>query len=157
MRTSLSILILSCALLAGLASPASADDASIKRAWDSEDAAFTTLGKSVAREFDRWARRGHTRDSKLLSLLRRGETLTRTVEQRVNAEQPSSPSGTEAKNWALRSLATFAAHFVAERKAVRAAPGARAQRLGREADRLAKRSETEAKEAKKHFAAAGIT
>lgn len=139
------------------ASPAVADDASMKRAWDSQDPAFTELGKSVRREFRAWAKRGHTRDAKLLRLLERGETLSIRVEQAVNPEQPSTPQGTEAKTFILQSLATFKAHFAEERKAVRAAPGRRAQRFGKEADRLFDQSAAEAKKARDLLAQVGIT
>jgi hypothetical protein len=145
-----------CALLVG-AAPAPADDASMKRAWDSQDAAFTQLGKSVEREMRRWAKRGHTRDSKILGLMRRGEALTTTVEQAVNAEQPSTPQGTEAKTWIMKSLATFKQHFATHLKAIPRAPSKRAVRYGRQADRLADRSADEAAKAKELLKQVGVT
>lgn len=143
--------------LAVAAAPAAADDASVKRAWDSEDAAFTELGKSVAREMSRWQKRGHTRDSKLLRLLERGETLTRTVEQRVAAEPSSSPQGEEAKGWALKSLGSFARYFVAERRFVRAAPKKSANEIAVLARRLNRQSLAEAKRGVDIFKSLGIS
>jgi hypothetical protein len=147
--------VLLAILLVG-APPATADDASMKRAWDSQDPAFRELSKSVTREFKRWADRGHTRDGKLLRLLKRGETLTTAVEQAVNAEQPATPQGTEAKTWILKALATFKAHFAEDRKAVRAAPSRRAVRHGKEADRLFKQSGEEADRAKELLRQVGV-
>jgi hypothetical protein len=145
-----------CALLVG-AAPASADDASMKQAWDSQDAAFTELGKSVDREFRRWARRGHTRDSKIIRLMRRGEALTTTVEQAVNAEQPSTPQGNEAKTWIMKSLASFKQHFATHLQAIPRAPSKRAVRLGRQADRLLDRSADEGTKAKELLKQVGVT
>ena len=139
-----------------VAAPAAADDASMKRAWDSQDPAFTELSKSVNREIKAWAKRGHTRDSKLLRLFKRGETLTARVEQAVNAEQPSSPQGTEAKPLIMNALATLKQHFVWERKAVRAAPSKRAERYGKEADRLWDVGAADAKKARDLLAQVGV-
>jgi hypothetical protein len=141
------------------APPAIADDASVKRAWDSEDAAFTSLGKSVRREQARWERRGFTRDGKLLRLMRRGERLSRTVVERVTAEQPSSPTGAEARERALRSTSTFAEFFVAERRFIRAMrprPSRRARRLERRAISLDRRTRREAKRALELFKQLGL-
>ena len=147
------------AVLAALlvtAAPAAADDASMKRAWDSQDPAFTELSKSVDREMKRWVKRRWKGDAKLLRLFKRGETLTARVEQAVNAEQPSTPQGSEAKTWILKSLATFKSHFAEERKAVRAAPSKRARTYGKNADRLYDQSGEEAKQAKALLAQVGV-
>src|SRR3712207_3593577 len=112
-------MIMTAVVALAVAAPASADDASMDRAWDSQDPQFRELSKSVEREIKAWAKRGHTRDGKLLKLFKRGETLTARVEAAVNAEQPSSPQGGEAKPLIMNSLATLKQHFVWERKAVR--------------------------------------
>jgi hypothetical protein len=155
MTTKRALTVLLAAALVG-APPAAADDASMKRAWDSQDPAFRELSKSVNREMRRWAKRGHTRDGKLLRLFKRGETLTASLEQRVNAEQPSTQQGTEAKTWILKSLATFKAHFGWDRRAVRAAPSRRAVRYGKEADRLFEQSGDEAAKAKELLRQVGV-
>ena len=145
-----------CAAVLLAAAPAAADDASVDAAWDSQDKQFTELGKSVEREFTRWGNRNNTRDGKLLRLLRRGESLTVKVEQAVNAEEPSTPQGTEAKGLILKSLADFKQHFVESRKAVRAAPSQRAVRLGQRADRLLESSRADAKKAEELLAQVGV-
>ena len=147
------------AVLAALlvtAAPAAADDASMKRAWDSQDPAFTELSKSVDREMKRWVKRRWKRDAKLLRLFKRGETLTVRVEQAVNAEQPSSQQGTDAKPLIMNALATLKQHFVVSRKAVRAAPSKRAERYGEEADALFDRGAADAKKARELLAQVGV-
>ena len=151
-----SILIAVMAVAVVAPASAAADDASMKRAWDSQDAAFTENGKSFRKELKAWSKRGHTRDAKLLRLLKRGEALLVTVEQAVNAEQPSTPQGTEAKTWILKSLATFKGFFRSNRSAVRAAPSKRAERLAKEADAFLDQSEKEAKTAKDLLAQVGV-
>lgn len=159
MTTARRLLALTLLLVLASAAPASADDASVKAAWDSEDAAFTELGKSVDRQAKRWADRGFTRDGRLLRLMRRGERLSRTVVERLNAEQPSSPTGTEAREWAIRSTSTFARYFVVQRRFIRAMspnPSARAQRLNRRARRLNRRSIRQAREGIARFKQLGL-
>ena len=147
-------------LLVPAAPPAAADDASVKRAWDSEDAAFTELGRSVRREQRRWQARGFTGDAKLLRLLRRGERLCGVVVGRLQAEQPSSEAGGQARDAAIASTTTFAQFFVAERSFVRAAGrpmSARARRLERRVIALDRRSRELADRALALFRSVGIT
>jgi hypothetical protein len=143
-----SILPLALVAALGPATIAAADDASVKAAWDSEDTAFTALGRSVDRATVRWEKRGFQDDGEILRLLRRGERLTLEVKARVTAETASTPTGEEARGWALRSLDSFAAYFRAERGSRRAwsrHPSARAKRLYRRAQSLRRRSGREAK------------
>lgn len=149
-----------CALLALPAAPAAADDRSVKAAWDSEDQAFTELGRSVRREVRAWQRRGYTRDAKLLRLYRRGEELSRKVVAVVNAQQPSTPQGTDARNLAIASTSHFAEYFVAERRFVRRmrrGKPASARAAEREALRLDRLTRDEAKRAREIFASLGLT
>ena len=150
------ILLASFAALLMAAAPAVADDASLDAAWDSKDAQFKELGRSVEREFTRWGKRNNKGDAKLLRLMKRGETLTVQVEQAVNAEQPSTPQGSEAKTLILKSLASFKQHFVEHRKAIRAAPSRRAVNFGQKADRALEASEADAKKAEDLLAQVGV-
>lgn len=154
------VLVAAMLVPAALAAPAAhADDASVKAAWDSEDAAFTKLGKDERRELRRWQDRGYTRDGKLLAYSKTGEELTRKVLSVVEAEQPSTPQGTQAKALVVESLTSFAELFVANRTFVRAMrPGksAKAQAAEREVIRLDRRARAKAKEALALFKEVGI-
>lgn len=159
MPTARRLLALTALLVLAAAAPASADDASVKAAWDSEDAAFADLGADVTRETRRWVARDFRRDGKMLRLMRRGERLSRRVVDRLQAEQASSPTGTEARDWAIRSTSTFARYFVAERRSIRAAspnPGPRARRLYRRARQLLRTSRRQAAEGRERFKQLGL-
>ena len=105
----------------------------------------------------RWAERDWKGDAKLTKLMKRGQELTARVEAAVNAEQPSTPQGTEAKTWIVKSLATFKAHFAEHLKAIPRAPSKRAEQYGRKADKLVKQSAAEAKQAKDLLKQVGVT
>ena len=159
MTTARRLLALAALLVLAPAAPASADDASVKAAWDSEDAAFSELGRAVERATKRWEARGFTRDGRLVRLMRRGERLSRTVVDRLNAEQASSPTGTEARDWAIRSTSSFARYFVVQRRFVRAMSPSfppRARRLNRRAVRLYRLSRRQAAEGRKRFEQLGL-
>lgn len=159
MTTARRLLALTTLVVLAAAAPAAADDASVRAAWNSEDPAFAELGRAVDRAEKRWEARGFTRDGRLVRLMRRGERLSRTVVDRLNAEQPSSPTGAEARDWAIRSTTTFARYFVVQRRFFRAmAPSYpdRARRLNRRAIRLYRLSRRQAAEGRERFAQIGL-
>ena len=142
-----------------LASPAAADDRGVSDAWDSQDPQFRELSKSMDREIKRWKDRGFTRDGKILRLMKRGETLSRRVVAALEAQQPSTPTGAQARDLAIKSTAHLAEYFVADRKWARAVrPGgtARSRRLARESERLYDLSIAESKQAKTLFVSLGL-
>lgn len=158
-RRFLALAVACCAALLLIAAPASADDKSVSDAWDSQDPAFTQLSASVKREVRAWEKRDFTRDAKLLKLYRRGEELCQKVVAALQAEQPSTPQGTQARDLAIRSTQHLAEYFVAERRFVRAArPGndAAARKAARETKRLYDLAGDESKQAKAIFVQLGL-
>ncbi|HWT94442.1 MAG TPA: hypothetical protein VN238_15705 [Solirubrobacteraceae bacterium] len=158
-RRFLTFAVACCAALLLVAAPASADDKSVSDAWDSEDAAFTQLGKSERREYRAWEKRGFTRDPKLLKIYRRGETLSRKVIAALEAQQPSTPQGAQARDLAISSTKHFAEHFVVLRKfvrTIRADDETAGRKIGKEADRLLKLTESEGEQAKAIFVQLGL-
>lgn len=148
------------AFLLALCCPAvaAADDASVKAAWDSQDAQLTAIGERVERESKRWAKRGFTRDGRLLRLLRQSERLMAVVAERVTAEQSSTPKGEEAKVMALRAVQTSIAANRASRTLVRVARPRvtrRARRVAARVKRLGERAQSEATQALELFRQAG--
>lgn len=159
MRQVLALAVACCATLLLAAAPASADDKSVSDAWDSQDPAFEQLSASLKREVRAWEKRDFTRDGKLLKLYRRGEQLSLKVVAALQAQQPSTPQGGQARDLAIQSTQHLAGHFVAERRFVRAArPGnaAAARKAAREAERLYDLSVDVGKQAKAIFVQLGL-
>ncbi len=152
-------LLIAFLLALTLPATAAADDASVKAAWDSQDAQLQELGQKVRREAKRWSDRGFTRDGRLLRLMRQAEGLMRVVAERVTAEQSSTPKGEEAKVMALRAVETSIAANRASRTLVRVAQRRvtrRARRAAARAERLGKRARDEAQQALELFRQAGV-
>lgn len=87
------------------AAPALADDASVLRAWEGNDAQFAVLGRQVragATTLERTRRPGP-----LLGALVRTRALIIKTRKAVLAERASSPAGASARLAALRSLSYF--------------------------------------------------
>ena len=165
------ILLLACALLLGVAAtapaPAAADDVSVERAWDADDARYMKLGKRFGREAARWKRSGLSRVGGLLEVCRATRRLLRQTRARIAGEQPSSATGAEARELALRSIHSFSRSFRLlerglkmgvralrrsnrkRRKAVKVAR--RADKLLRRSDRVYARSYRQANDAKALF------
>ena len=98
-------LLAAVALAGAVAAPARADDASVLRAWEANDAAFATLGRQVAlgaRTLQRTGRAGP-----LLGALVRTRALIIRTRKAVLAEQASTPTGASARAACLRALGHF--------------------------------------------------
>ena len=159
LRIALALLAVLALALVSAAPPAVADDRAVSDAWDSQDRQFEELSRSVRREARRWQSRRYTRDGKYLRLMTRGETLSRRVVAALQAAQPSTPTGGQARDLAIRSTAHLADFFVNERRWIRAMrPGgsSRARRLARESKRLFDLSASEADQARPLFRSLGL-
>ena len=145
-----------CVLLG--AAPAVADDASVLRAWESNDAQFAVLGRQVERAtvtFRRTRRAGP-----LLGALARTRALIIRTRKAVLAEQASTPVGASARLAALHSLSYFERSI----RSLSASAVALTRGQPRTALALARRSEAEiaraeqlAERAKAFFRQAGLS
>jgi hypothetical protein len=154
-------LLFSLVFVVALACPpvAAADDVAIKDAWHSEDARGDAQGERFTREVKRWEKRGFTRDERVLAPLRRAEALARLVWERVNAAEPSTPTGAEAKTWALRALQSSMAGLRATRAAIRVRGRRitrRTRRAWKRAARILERATREGERTEQLFREAGV-
>jgi hypothetical protein len=119
MRNRLPLLVLTGALVLLPAAPAAADDASVKRAWDSTDAQFVKASRDLSRAMTRWRRSNFRRSGPVLRVERRLRRLLEINTARVAAEQASTPTGARARRFALASNASFSRYTVHEARGVR--------------------------------------
>ena len=145
--------------LAAVAAPASADDESVKAAWDSGDAAFNRLGKQFRREVRAFNRREYERPGPVVRNLRKSLAVLRRTAAAVRAEEPSTEGGERAKRLALLSMADFRRQlrsYVRGTKLLARGYRARGNRWLAKGDRLQKRSVKLAKRGQNAFAEAGV-
>ena len=148
----------SVALAAVGAPPAQADDASVLRALESNDAAFRALGRQIdagSRTF-----RATRRAGPLLGALARTRALIIETRKAVLAEQASTPTGAAARSASLRALGWFERSILSLRGAtlatVRGQPRL-ALTLARRADALGRAAEAAAGQAIALFRQAGLS
>ncbi len=131
-----------------------ASDASIKAAWDANDAEFTTLGKQQRRAFKAWRSAGFRKSGPVLQSIADTRALLATNTKAVTAEAESSPTGARAKRFVLASNRSFELSQAAAARGVRlTSAGKRAagtKRLAR-AQRYLNRSARQARSATKLF------
>jgi hypothetical protein len=158
-RRFLLALTLTCSMLAAAASPALADDAAIERAWDGDDAKYVKLGKQRDRAVARWQRSGYKRVGPVVRVLDRTRKVLRGTIKNVEAQQESSPTGGEAKRYALLSMKDFGSYLRSLRRAfilnTRYSDG-RGNKASRKAERYFKRSGRRSKKARALFRDAGV-
>jgi hypothetical protein len=107
----------------GLASTASASDASVKAADNAHDAQFSSLTAKQRKATIAWAKADHSKGTSvpLLRILKKADRLAVVVTKDVKAQAPSTPTGVQAKQYALRSDANYSRYLRALGKAVRLA------------------------------------
>jgi hypothetical protein len=158
-RRCLLALVLTCSLLAAVASPALADDAAIERAWDGDDAKYIKLGKQQDKAVARWRRSGFKRVGPVIRVIDRTRKVLRGTINNVEAQQQSSPTGGEAKRYALLSMKDFGRYLRSMRRAfilnTRYSDG-RGNRAASKAERYFKRSGRYSKKARRLFRDAGV-
>lgn len=117
-------------LVAVAAAPsAEASDASIKAAWDANDAQFTKLGKQQRRAIAAWRRSGFAKGKSgaVLRSIAATRKVLATNTRAVRAQPESTPTGARAQRYALASNASF------DRSQVLAARGIRLTTAGKRA------------------------
>jgi hypothetical protein len=112
------IVVVSVSLLAAFAVPARADDASLARAWHSNDAALGVLNRQIASAFATFQR--SNRVGRLQGLLARHRAVILRTRRAVLAQQPSTPTGAAARNSALRTLGLSVRRTLADQAGLRA-------------------------------------
>ena len=157
MRRVLPLLLV--AALAG-ADGAAADDRSVNRAWDSDDATYRELGKQHRRGL-RIVQRDGTKIAVIVRACRRALRALRGTVAKVRSEKPSTELGRRAKRLALASMRDFRAFFKLSIAGYRAgAKGlrrddeallARARSRLRRSNRVLARSRRKAKAGKRLF------
>lgn len=132
------------------AGPATADDASVERAWDAYDARYMELGQRFARAVKRWRASGLRRPGGVIRVSRATRRLLGRTRSAVAGEQASSPTGERARRYALLSIDSFELSFRVLEKGLRlgarairvsAANRRRGVRIARRADRHLRRSD----------------
>jgi len=118
-RRHLFTIVLAAAALLVPAAPAAADDASVKRAWDSNDPAFAKAGRDLDRALTRWRRSSFRRSGPVLRVNRRTRRLLEINTARVAGQQASTPTGARARRFALASNASFLRYTVLAARGVR--------------------------------------
>jgi hypothetical protein len=145
-------LLLACGLLAALASPAMATDATVEAAWDADDAKFTKLGKQFRKGLRVWEKSGRRKPGRALKANRRARKLLRGTIKRVRAEEPSSVTGTRAKRYAVGSMTDFAKELKYQAAIIRRITARKSTKaLVRRAYKYTKRSRARSKRARKLF------
>jgi hypothetical protein len=145
--------------LAAVAAPASADDESVKAAWDSNDATFERLGKKFRREVKAFNRREYENPRPLIRNLRRSLSVLARTARAVRAEEPSTEGGERAKKLALLSMADFRSQlrsYVRGTKLLARGYRLRGNRWLAKGDRFRKRSIKLARRGQDAFAEAGV-
>ena len=124
-RTAKTSLAVALALLGslGAASSASASDATVKAAWEAHDAQFHRLARQQAKAFAAWTNADHSsKTSKpVLRSLKAADKLEHLVNRNVKAESPSTPTGTQAKRYVVRSNTSYSHYLTTLERAVRLA------------------------------------
>ena len=107
----------------GLASSASASDASVKAAGGAHDAQFSALASKQRKAIVAWGKADHSKRTSvpLLRILRKADTLAVTVTRDVKAQAPSTPTGAQAKGFVLQSNGNYSRYLRALGRAVRLA------------------------------------
>lgn len=96
-----------------LPAPAGASDASVLRAWQSNDRAFTATGAQVRLATVTFER--HHDPTRLLALFARTRTLVDTTRHAVLGQRPSTATGASARSSALSSLGFFGRSILSRR------------------------------------------
>jgi len=159
MRSGLSLTALTFALLLLTPATAAADDASVKRAWDSNDPHFVKAGRDLDRALSLWRRSNFRRSGPLLRVNLRTRRLLEINTARVTGQQASTPTGARARRFALASNASFARYTVLEARGVRlvtARKRLQGRRALREAGTAFRRSARQAKSGLTLFRRAGV-
>lgn len=151
-RLTLSLLAMGVVALGG-AAPASADDASVLRAWEINDARFAVLDRQSE------AASRSNRAGPLLGVLARGRALARRTRAGVVAQQASTPAGNNARTEAVRSLQLLEHSIVYAYRALRVVRTNRrtATALIRRGEVLSNQAEAAAKLAVTYFRQAGLS
>ena len=107
----------------GVASGASASDASVKAAVLARTAQFHKVAAQQSKAFDKWTKAHHSRKTSkpLLKTLKAAGKLENVDSKAVKAEAPSTAIGAQAKQDILQSNAYYSRYLTSLEKAVRLA------------------------------------
>ena len=154
MRSSVRLVasLVALACLAGAAT-ALAEDADVLAAWNSTKERFEDQQRVETRAAKRLARRGFKRPAPFLRTLDRLQDTIDLTRERVRDEEPSTDSGTSAKDYVLLSLSSYERAYRLTRRGTRqvVAGQERGFRTFTAAGRHLKRAERRARTARRLF------
>jgi len=148
----------SAVLLAAAASPAQADDTSVRAAWEGNDPQFAKLGRSLDRALENWKESDFRRWRPVVRVYTRIRRLLTKTRKATRAEQASTERGGEARKLALDSMRVFDQSLATFSRGVRRAVRGDRRATG-DADRgvrLERRSLNLAKKAHRIFNELGV-
>jgi hypothetical protein len=129
------------------------DDSSVRKAWQADDARYRTFERDFRRAIGRFVVRKFRRPAPVLRVLRRGRRLVDRTTEHVRAEEPTTASGTSAKEYVLLSLGNRDRYHALMERVVRliSRGRVRAYSVGTEAARMRKRARRNARTARRLF------